>query len=63
MIDKLPEVTLHTEKEWMVFDKLDEIIDWINKQEKRKECKHRWVPKMLGVDSVVVFCSKCGIEK
>ena len=37
MMEKLPEVTLHTEKEWMVFDKLNEIIDWINEQEKQEK--------------------------
>ena len=36
MIDKLPEVTFHTEIECIAWNKLNEIISWINKQEKRK---------------------------
>lgn len=36
MIDKLPEITFHTEIECIAWNKLNEIISWINKQEKRK---------------------------
>lgn len=52
------------------FAKLNEIIDWINEQEKRKEearkvlCQHEWMP-FFGGRTAPEFhrCAKCGKEK